>query len=90
MFLNFVHPNNSNRSRLEKQQRSDVKLSERLLSLSIMVASLQNVADSTDAVGWSLILPSVKLIYVGLRLRKALVLLVGQQRKYCKELAGNS
>ena len=41
--------------------------------------SLQNVADSTDAIGWLLILPSVKLVYVGLWCGKASVMLVGQQ-----------
>ena len=42
--------------------------------------SLQNMADSTDAVGWSPILPSVKSVGIGRRLGKASVTLVGQQR----------
>ena len=53
-------------------------------------ASLQNVADTTDAVDWSLILPSVKFVYVNLWRGKASVMLVGQQREYYKELARNS
>ena len=41
--------------------------------------SLQNMADSTDAVGWSPILPSVKSVGVGRRRGKASVMSVGHQ-----------
>ena len=44
--------------------------------------SLQNVADSTNAVGWSLILPSVRSVCVGRRRIRASATSVGQQRKY--------
>ena len=46
------------------------------------VPSLQNVGDSTNAVDWSPILPSVKSVGVGRLRGKALATLVGQQRKY--------
>ena len=42
-----------------------------LLPPDPLYTSLQNMADSTDAVGWSPILPSVKSVGVGQRLGKA-------------------
>ena len=45
-------------------------------------ASLQNMADSTDAVGLSPIIPSVKSVSIGQQHGKASATSVGQQRKY--------
>ena len=42
-----------------------------------VTASQQNMADSTDAVGWSPILPSVKLVGIGRRRGKASATSVG-------------
>ena len=41
-------------------------------------ASLQNMADSTDAVGWLPILPSVKSVGLGRRRGKESVMSVGR------------
>ena len=42
-------------------------------------ASLQDMADSTNAVGWSPILPSLKSVGIGCRRKQALATSVGQQ-----------
>ena len=47
-----------------------------------ILTSLQNVADSTDAVGWSPILPSERSVCIGQWCGRASATSVGQQRKY--------